>query len=134
MGHAITLDLPTHLYEHYHGRAKTSRRAVEAELLEVVTAAAQDVAELPEDLEKAVAALTGLSEDELWQVARERLPTEASTELENLHFKQQDQGLNEAEKDRVLELLHQSERTMLLRAEAAKLLKDRGCDISSLGP
>lgn len=134
MGHAITLDLPKHLYEHYHGRAKTSRRAVEAELLEVVTAAAQDVAALPEDLEEAVAALTRLSDEELWQVAGERLPTEASTELENLHFKQQDRGLNDAEKGRVQELLHQSERTMLLRAEAAKLLKDRGCDISSVGP
>ncbi len=134
MDHAITLDLPTHLYEHYHSRAKTARRPVEAELLEVVTAAAQDATALPEDLEAAVAALTGLSEEELWQVARNRLPTDASTELQNLHFKQQDQGLNGAEKARVQDLLHQSEKTMLLRAEAAKLLKGRGCDISSLGP
>ncbi len=132
MGHAITLHLPNQLYEHYRERAQAARRAVAAELLKVVTAAAQDVAALPEDLEEAVAALPELGDEELWQIARERLPLERSNELESLHFKQQDQGLGDKEKALVQHLLHQSEMTMLLRAEAAKLLNDRGHDVSSL--
>ncbi len=132
MGHAITLHLPNQLYEHYLEQAQAARRAVEAELLKVVTAAAQDVVALPEDLEDAVAALPGLDDEELWKIAKERFAPERSCELENLHFKQQDQGLNDEEKVRVQDLLHQSESTMLLRAEAAKLLDDRGHDVSSL--
>ncbi len=132
MGHAITLDLPNRLYEHYFNRAQGSRRRVEAELLDVVAAAASDEDELPPDLQEALEELTSFGDEKLWEVARQRLPAETSAELEGLNFKQQDQGLDAAEKVRVQTLLHKYEKTMLLRAEAASLLTRRGHDVSVL--
>jgi hypothetical protein len=131
MGHAITLDLPNRLYEHYFNRAQSSQRRVEAELLDVV-AAATDEDELPPDLQEALEELTSFGDEKLWEVARQRLPAETSAELEGLNFKQQDQGLDAAEKVRVQTLLHEYEKTMLLRAEAAGLLTRRGHDVSVL--
>ena len=57
---------------------------------------------------------------------------EASEELEELHFKQRDEGLSGSEDAIRAKLMHEYERTMLIRAKAAKLLKDRGHDISGL--
>ena len=57
---------------------------------------------------------------------------EASEELETLHFKQREAGLSHDEDDRRAELIHEYERTMLIRAQAAKLLKDREHDISNI--
>ena len=57
---------------------------------------------------------------------------EASEELEALHFKQRDEGLSPSEEATRAKLMHEYERTMLIRAKAAKLLKDRGHDVSGL--
>ena len=57
---------------------------------------------------------------------------QASEELEALHFKQREAGLSRDEDVRRGELIHEYERAMLIRAQAAKLLKERGHDLSSI--
>jgi hypothetical protein len=57
---------------------------------------------------------------------------EASQELEALHLKQRDEGLSQEEDATRVKLIQEYERTMLIRAQAARLLKDRRHDISSL--
>jgi hypothetical protein len=49
-----------------------------------------------------------------------------------LTWKQQSEGLTEAEQQEAQQLQRLAHRVILLRAEAAVLLKERGCDISSL--
>ena len=49
-----------------------------------------------------------------------------------LYFKQQREGLTLAEKERLEQLVHQYDQAVLLRAEAAQLLKARGHDVSEL--
>ncbi|HEX3129850.1 MAG TPA: hypothetical protein VH394_21115, partial [Thermoanaerobaculia bacterium] len=56
----------------------------------------------------------------------------ASQELEALHARQRDQDLDPTEDATRAKLIHEYERAMLVRAQAAKLLKSRGHDISSL--
>lgn len=131
--HAVTLHLPETLYERFRQRAEWTRRSLETELLEVVaSAAAPTEAELSPELIQAVDALEGLQDVELWQLARTTMSREASQELEALHFKQRDEGLSEAEDIARAKLIQEYEKTMLIRAQAARLLKDRGHDISVL--
>jgi len=130
--HTITLQLPAPLYERYKQRAKQRQRSVEAELLNVVTTAAPEEDQLPESLAGAVAELETFDDDGLWRAARHSFPSEASSRLEALHFKRQDEGLSTTEQETASQLVEEYERTMLVRAHAAKLLKERGHDVSGL--
>ena len=130
--HAITLHLPETLYERFRQRAKWSHRSLETELLEAVASAASAEGDLSPELIQAVEALDGLADAELWLLARKAMSPEASRDLEALHLKQRDEGLNPAEDATRAQLLQEYERTMLIRAQAAKLLNDRGHDISKL--
>src|SRR5262245_35248563 len=89
---------------------------------------------LPQDLADAILDLKPLDDDWLWQAARQTFPPEASSRLEVLHHKRQSGGLTVAEQETAAQLVRQYERTMLVRAHAAKLLKERGHDISGLVP
>jgi len=130
--HSVTLRLPDPVYERYRQRAEKAHRSVEAELLEAVKTAAPKEERLPRELADAVSELELLDDEALWLAARQTLPPESSRRLEALHEKRQDQGLTAAEQEVAAQLVRQYERTMLVRAHAAKLLKERGHDISGL--
>ncbi len=70
--------------------------------------------------------LASLADETLWQLARSHLSPEESAELEDLHLKRQSQGLTPRENARTAFLVGQYERTMVLRAHAALMLKERG--------
>ena len=57
MAHAVTLQLPVSLYDHFKSRAERTRRSLEAELLEAVATVATEEETLPEDMEQALAAI-----------------------------------------------------------------------------
>jgi plasmid stability protein len=128
----VTLELPTPLYERLCDRAALARRSVEAEVRETLASAIQESDALSADLEAAVAPLSLLSDTELWQAGRTRLPQEAADQLAALHLKHQCGGLTEAEAATAAALIYQYERVMLIRAQAAALLKQRGHDVSAL--
>lgn len=133
--HAVTLHLEDQLYDYFRQRAEHKRRSLEAEILETVEAAGPKAQALPTTLAQAVAELPGLDDDALWQVARDHLPRQAAEELEGLNFKQQREGLNGVEEEALDRLTTAYERFLLLRAEAASLLRRRGHDVSELiGP
>ncbi len=131
--YAITLELPPSLYDHFRRRAEAERRSVEAELLEVVRSAAGEGDEqLPQELSEALSQLEAEDDQALWRKARSHLPTKSAHRLEALNSKQKNQGLVAEEKDELSQLLYQYDRYMLLRAHAARILKERGYDISEL--
>ena len=130
--HAITLQLPETLYQRLRQRSEWTHRSLETEALDAVAAGVSADDELSPELMKAVEALESLNDDELWRLGREAMSREASEELEALHFKQREEGLSPSEDAARARLIHEYERTMLIRAQAAKLLKDRGHDVSGL--
>ncbi len=130
--HTIRLDVPSELYERLKQRAAHAQRSVEAELLSVVQAAVRGEDELPPDLADALIPLTSMDDAELWQAAGSHLPDGAARRLEALNLKRQREGLTEREERVASSLLRQYERFMLIRAEAAALLKRRGHDVSGL--
>lgn len=130
--HAITLHLPETLYRRFRQRAEWSHRSLETELLDAVAAAAPVEGELSPELIEGIEALEGLSDEELWHLARQAMSREASEKLETLHFKQRDEGLSQDEDAMRAKLIQEYEQAMLIRAQAASLLKARGHDVSSL--
>ncbi len=128
----VTLELPEPLYERLRDRAALSQRSVEVEARETLASALQEDDSLPADLEAAIAPLALLSDAELWQAGRTRLSQKTVEQLAELNLKRQREGLTEAEAATAATLIHQYERVMLIRAEAAALLKQRGHDVSAL--
>jgi len=128
----LTLHLPDPLYARLQERARQFNRTLEAELLEVLNTAVTVEESLPDSLAEGVARLDGMDDSELWQAARSSLSKREATLLEVLHLKRQKNGLSESEASNLAELVRQYERSMLIRARAAALLKQRGCDLSGL--
>jgi hypothetical protein len=129
---SLTVQLPDRLYSQLEERASQSNRTLEAELIEVLATAIPVEAELPSDIDKEIAQLERLDDASLWQAARESLTAETSARLEQMHLKQRREGLSETEARALAEMIRRYERTMLVRAEAAALLKSRGHDVSKL--
>lgn len=127
---AVTLQLPGPLYDQIEHRAAEAHRSVEAELLDMVATATPLSDELPPDLDDAVSRLSLLGDDDLLQAAASRMPEPLAARLEELNWQRQATGLNDRETDEASRLLRLYERTLLVRACAAKLLKDRGHDLS----
>lgn len=130
--HAVTLHVPSLLYEQLKRRAEQAQRTVEAELLDIVVTAVPLSDDLPADLAEAITPLELLDDEALWRAARCSLPAEAATQMEDLHLKRQREGLTDSEVKTLDGLVRQYERTMLVRAQAAVLLKERGYDVSQL--
>ncbi len=129
---SVTVRLPKSLYNQIRRRAEKSLRTVEEELLDVVASAMPAYEALPEDITHTLTDLEMLDDEALWRAARSHLPAEAVSEMEALHLKRQEHGLNEIEKQSLAGLLEQYERAMLVRSQAAAILKQRGRDISGL--
>lgn len=130
--HAVPVHLPSLLYDQLRRRAEDAHRSVEAELLDVVATVVPMTEELPAEIEAALYGLETLDDDALWQAARTTLPEEVSERLEELHFEERRREPTQAESGELSALLRQYERTLLVRARAARLLKERGHDVDSL--
>src|SRR5687768_3763587 len=129
----LTLNLPETLYHRLRERAGQANRTVEDETLDVLaTAVSGAEGQLPADLEEAVAQLTLLTDQDLWRAARGGLAPDATARLEDLHLKRQREGLTAAEGQALSVLVRQYERSMLVRARAAALLRQRGHDVTGL--
>ncbi len=130
----LTLNVPEPLYHRLKQRAELSNRTIEDAALDVLVAAVPLGDELPADLEEALSPLALLDDEALWQAARSHLAAEAADQLEELHLKRQREGLTEGESQTLAALVRQYERALLVRAQAAALLHQRGHDVSQLLP
>jgi hypothetical protein len=130
--HSLTLSLPGSLYERLIRRAERTHRPVEVELLEAVATGMSVDEDLPAELAQAVSALQLLDDAALWRAAQSPLPTEVATQIENLHLKRQFEGLTPNETQVLSTLMRRYEQTMLVRAQATLLLKQRGHNVSQL--
>jgi plasmid stability protein len=123
----ITVQLPGPVYKRVQQRAARAHRSVEAEIVALASDLASDTSEeLSPDFAEAVEGLAVLDDEALWRAARLRVPEEASARLEQLHWKRQSLELDAQESEELARLVHLTERTMLVRAQAARLLHQRG--------
>ena len=128
----VTVELPDHMYRELQSRAAQTQRTIEDKLLAAVAQSMSETSALSADFVAVLDSLAHLDNDSLWRAARSHLATEAAAELEDLHLKQQREGLTEQESQAEAALIRQYERAMLVRAHAAALLHERGQDVSVL--
>jgi plasmid stability protein len=128
----LTLQVPTPLYERLKLHAAQTQRSVEEETLEALATAMPPVQSLSAELEEAMESLPALDDAALVEAAQSRLAVDVSAELQSLHHKRQREGLSDTESAKLAKLVRQYGRQMLVRAQAAALLKARGRDVSEL--
>ena len=128
----LQIDLPDLLYQRLQERAHHMRQSIQEAARSVMVEALTQADQLPVDLEDLLASLQHLSDAELWLTARTQMPTQQSTQLERLNRKRQREGLTIAEEQTATVLLGQYQRIILLRAQAAALLAQRGHDLTPL--
>ncbi len=130
--HPVMVNLPQHLYGRIQKRAQIASRSVELELLEAVARAMQADDDLPEELSAVLDDLSLLDDKSLRRAARTKMKAGDFAQMEKLHLKRQKVGLNDTEAETLANLVRQYEKTMLVRAQSAALLKQRGFDVSDL--
>lgn len=126
----VTFDISGKLYEQIKRAAEKKHRTVNDLLVEAVTAVAPVIDTDSIDLQRALAQLTYLNDAALWQAARTSMRAEQRERLALLHDKQQRDGLlpQEQIEEEALRKLYRE--TLLIRAQAAALLKQRNYDVS----
>lgn len=131
-GRTVTIEVPEYLYDRLKRRADEARLSVEAEVVQALASTVTPDDRLEPELEDILTGLGLLDDQALWHLARRRFPQRSARRLQSLHLKLQREGLSETERRIEAELVDQYERTMLIRAQVAVLLKQRGHDIADL--
>ena len=130
----VTLDLPEPTYKQIRTAAKRAQRPFNDVLVEAVTAVAPVLGSVSKQLRSDLAQMAYLNDAALWQAARATMSVKQRERLEMLHHEQQSKRRpltpqEQAEEQGLLALYRE---TILVRAQAAVLLKQRGYDISDL--
>jgi len=87
---------------------------------------------IPADIALDLIQLDYLDDDDLWQAAQTTVPTSYTEQMQQLLDKRTFAKLTIEETASVTQLSKLAQRTMLVRAKATVLLKQRGLDITSL--
>src|SRR5919199_6890618 len=126
----VTLSLPEAVDEQIRRAAEHAKWPVNDLLVEAVVAAAPAGEALAGDMRSALAQMAYLNDAALWQAARATMPVMQRERLESLHIQQQRGPLTaeEAAEEQVLLKLYRD--TIVVRAQAAMLLKQRGYNIA----
>jgi hypothetical protein len=130
MDTTITVTLPAPVFVHFQQMAEQQHSSVPEVVRELVL---RDwlIPQLPPEFEAELAAFARLSDEVLWILARSTMPQAQQLELAHLNRLAQQRALTEPENHRQDILGELYDRTLVRRAQAAALLKDRGYDLSN---
>jgi plasmid stability protein len=128
----VNVPLPEDVYERLKRLAENDHRSVEEEAAERLAASIPEDEALPADLVEFLDSMQCLDDETLWRLARNDLARKASAGIRRLQARRRRQGLTVAEQQRLSHLLRQYDRGILIRGEAAALLKQRGHDVDVL--
>ena len=123
-GQSITLTVPQHIYERAQRLAASQAQSLEAVILRELEAAF--LPPLPSDEEAELNALAHLSDDALWTIAREQMPSSSQTHMQILMDGNSKGTLTPEDRSELEQLVEQSQRLMLRKGKAAALLTERG--------
>ncbi|MEZ4733282.1 MAG: hypothetical protein R3E79_39815 [Caldilineaceae bacterium] len=125
--HTVVITLPETLYERVRTSAEALARPVEEVLSQFIATsypALED--DLPPAMRSEFAGWLLLSDTSLWKIAQSRFEEAKQRELEQLVELQKQKLLLDAEQTRLKQLLQESQELMVRKAEAQRLLAQRG--------
>jgi hypothetical protein len=130
--YSVTLPVPEHIYDRAMRLAEATDQPLEAVLAQGLEAAfSEPLPSLPPDEQAELNALSHLSDDALWTIAREQMPEAKQNRLQTLMDKNTQGSLSEAEKVEFDALVDQGQRLMLRKGQAAALLTERGYRVTA---
>jgi hypothetical protein len=132
IGQEVTLTLPEAVYRQIKRAAEKANRPIDELLVEAVSAVAPVIDTTSPQTRTALAQMAYLNDAALWQCARSTMPVAQREQLEALHQEQQRRALTPEEQNEEKALLKLYQETLLVRAQAAVLLKQRGYSVSDL--
>jgi ATP-dependent protease HslVU (ClpYQ) peptidase subunit len=130
----VTITLPEKIYQRVSQRSRMAQRSVADEVMAIVADSVAEHSALPTNLEAELSQLRFLNDADLWRAAQMKATDEENERMQQLLTKQKRIGLTTAEQEELTLLANFFRRMMLVRAEAAVLLKERGHDIAPLSP
>lgn len=128
----VTIRLPVEIFEQIERAAATAHRPVDDVLVEAVIAAVPTPGTPSRAGQEALAQMAYLNDAALWQAARATMSLDQRERMADLHNQQQGRPLTDEEHAEEQALLTLYRGTVLVRARAALLLKQRGYDIADL--
>lgn len=132
MSHTITITLPDQVYERVKVTAQTMSllpEAVVEESLSLFFPAFEQ--EMPVDMQRELASLSLLRDTELWKIAHQTMDEQRQCDLRELADVQKHRPLCSEEHMQLEQLLREAEHIMLSKAEAYRVLAQRGHNIFS---
>jgi hypothetical protein len=125
--YAVTLPVPEEIYDRARQVAAGTAQSVEAVLLQQLQAAFMaPLPPLPPDEQRELKALTSLSDEALWTLAREQMAQDKQARLHVLMDANSQGTLDEAQQVELETLVAQGQRLSVRKAQAAALLTERG--------
>lgn len=129
-GQTITITLPDALYERIRETAEVSSRSLEEVVTQSIALSLPPLeADLPPEIRSELAAFPLLSDTELWDLATGPMDEEHQVRLEALAESQEHRPLTEEEQSTLARLMEEARQVMLRRAEAYRLLAQRGHEV-----
>jgi hypothetical protein len=126
-----TISIPHTLYEKArHLAQQTSQPVDEVIRTRLEDALAQPLLALPTDERAELQAMAYLSDDTLWTIAREQMPPVVQDGLSRLMEKNSQGTITADEYQALSALVERGQRLTLRKAQAMKLLLDRGYTVS----
>jgi hypothetical protein len=127
----VTIHLSKPMYQRLTRGAALSRQPVEQFLVSALASGLALLDDLPEVLVADMAGLALLNDGALWRVAKETLSADQQERLDELLAEKSRRALTNLEGHEIDQLMAAYERTVLRRAQAAVLLKERGYDLTN---
>ncbi len=126
MPDTITVSLPDDLSAKVHAIAKNNNQSVEEVMVNYVRSFAEPLPNLAPDVQAELDALQYLSDDILWTIAQKQMSSKAQSHARDLMTKNNHEPLTQTEQSELDQLVEQADHLMLLKAEAANILRQRG--------
>jgi len=129
--YSITLPIPDYIYDRARRIAEGTSQSIEAVLLQQLQDAFTKLlpALAPEE-QSELEALTYLSDDALWTIAREQMPEDRQVRLQTLMEANSQGMLDDTQRSALEALVAQGQRLSLRKAQAAALLTERGYPVT----
>lgn len=121
----VTIRLSDSLYHQVKQRARRTQRSIEDEVAAVVEVALPALDDLPLAVADELAQMALMTDEELQQAARLRMTAAEDQRMQRLVLQRQLGGLSTEQEIEAERLAQRQERVMLVRAQAAALLRER---------
>lgn len=131
----VTLTLPRSVYERAKETAQSVKRSLEDVLVQSIALSLPPLEEdIPSSLRMELSALSLLEAEALRAIAHSQMDSEQQVRLESLAEAQKQRSLTSEEEAVLTDLVNEAERVMLRKAEAYRLLAQRGYDVFPSSP